>query len=191
MCVARFIHMCDTTHPHVVRNDEVEEVVVSVTWLIYVCGMVHSWVWHDSSTCVMWRREWGSGRALWARNATRHSREWGSGRGRFVCDMTHSCVWHGSFMCVTRLIRMSSGMRQWKRSLYVWQDSFMCVAWFIHVCDMTHPHVWCDDRNEEAGALFVRARNATRHSTPGCKRTLHVGLFCKRVSITRFLLQNV
>jgi len=31
--------------------------------------------------------------------------------------MTHSCVWH---------------------------DSFMCVTWLIHVCDMTHSCVWHD-----------------------------------------------
>jgi len=43
-----------------------------------------------------------------------------------MCDMTHSCVWH---------------------------DSFICVTWLIHMCDVTHSYVryvpyhscvWCD-----------------------------------------------
>jgi len=27
---------------------------------------------------------------------------------------------------------------------YAWLDSFMCVTWLIHVCDMTHSCVWRD-----------------------------------------------
>ena len=30
------------------------------------------------------------------------------------------------------------------RSTPVWKDSFMCVTWLIHVCDMTHSCVWHD-----------------------------------------------
>ena len=25
---------------------------------------------------------------------------------------------------------------------YVWHDSFICVTWLIHMCDMTHTYVW-------------------------------------------------
>jgi len=28
--------------------------------------------------------------------------------------------------------------------LYVWHDSFICVTWLIHMCDMTHSYVWHD-----------------------------------------------
>jgi len=38
-----------------------------VTWLMHVCDMTHSCVWHDSFMCVTWLIH--------------------------VCDMTHSCVW--------------------------------------------------------------------------------------------------
>ena len=27
---------------------------------------------------------------------------------------------------------------------YVWHDSFICVTWLIHMCDMTHSYVWHD-----------------------------------------------
>ena len=27
---------------------------------------------------------------------------------------------------------------------YVWHDSFICVTWLIHMCDMTRPYVWHD-----------------------------------------------
>jgi len=41
----------------------------------------------------------------------------------YVCDMTHSCVWHDSFICVTWLIHM-------------------CDMTNSYVCDMTHSCVW-------------------------------------------------
>jgi len=40
---------------------------------------------------------------------------------RHTCDMTHLYVW--------------------RTHLYVWHDSFICVTWLIHTCDMTH-HIW-------------------------------------------------
>jgi len=27
---------------------------------------------------------------------------------------------------------------------YVWHDSFICVTWLIHMCDVTHSYVWHD-----------------------------------------------
>jgi len=27
---------------------------------------------------------------------------------------------------------------------YVWHDTFMCVTWLIHICDMTHSYLWHD-----------------------------------------------
>ena len=54
-------------------------------------------------------------------------------------DTTHSYAWHDSFMCVTWLIHMCDVIPS-----YVWHDLFICVTWLIHMCDMTHSYVWQD-----------------------------------------------
>ena len=46
--------------------------------------------------------------------------------------MTHSYVWHDSFICVTWLIHMCDMTHS-----YVWHDSFICVTWLIRMCDVT------------------------------------------------------
>jgi len=43
--------------------------------------------------------------------------------------MTHSYVRHDSFICVTWLIHMCDMTHS-----YVWHDSFICVTWLIHLC---------------------------------------------------------
>jgi len=59
-----------------------------------------------------------------------------------MCDVTHlyawheTCLWRDSFTCVTWL-KHTCDMAQ----SYVWSDSFMCVAWLISMCDVTRPHV--------------------------------------------------
>ena len=53
--------------------------------------------------------------------------------------MTHSYVWHDTFICVTWLIHMCDMTHS-----YVWHDTFICVTWLIHICDMTHSYVWHD-----------------------------------------------
>jgi len=53
--------------------------------------------------------------------------------------MTHSCVWHDSFMCVTWLIHVCDMTHS-----CAWHESFMCVTWLAHVCDMTRSCVWHD-----------------------------------------------
>jgi len=50
-----------------------------------------------------------------------------------------SCVWHDSFVCVTWCIHMCDMTYS-----HVWNDAFICVAWLIHMCDMTHSYVWHD-----------------------------------------------
>jgi len=70
-----------------------------------------------------------------------------------MCDMTHSYVCHDSFTCVAllhhsarRVLRIYMCSRVWR----VWRDSFrcmtwlICVPWLIHMCAMTHSHVWHD-----------------------------------------------
>ena len=53
---------------------------ICVTWLIHMCDMAHSYVWHDPFICVTWPIH--------------------------MCDMTHSYVWHDPFICVTWPIHM-------------------------------------------------------------------------------------
>jgi len=48
-------------------------------------------------------------------------------------------VWHDSFTCVTWLIHMCDMTHS-----YVWQDSLICMTWLIHMCDTTHSYVWHD-----------------------------------------------
>jgi len=138
------------------------------SWLIHMCDMTHSYVWHDSSI-----HAW-------------HIGMWQS----FICfaDMTHDsfvCAWHDWFICVKRLIHVcamtnlaqvealgvhNSGMPHpyvwfdsasmcvirliylsthvWHYTIVthsrVWHDSYMCMTRLIRMCDMTHTCVWHD-----------------------------------------------
>jgi len=77
--------MCDTTHCRRTRStllacsyfQGMSLIFVCVTWLIHMCDMTHSYVWHDSFICVTWPTH--------------------------MCDMTHSYVWNDSLICMTRL----------------------------------------------------------------------------------------
>ena len=53
--------------------------------------------------------------------------------------MTHSYVWQDSFICVTWFIDVCDMSHS-----YLWHGSFMCVTWLIHMCDKTHSYVWHD-----------------------------------------------
>ena len=81
-----------------------------VTRLIHTCELTHSYVLYDPIICATWLFH--------------------------MCDMAHSHVWH-DFVCVTRLIHMCDMTHP-----YVWHDSFNGVTGLIHMCDMTHSHVW-------------------------------------------------
>jgi len=103
-----------------------------VTWLIHVCDMTYSHVWHDAFMshdvscpmvailrCVTWLIH--------------------------VCDLTHSCVWHDVFMCVTWRIYESWCELPHGGHSEVCDMTHSCVwLWLIHVCDMTHSCVWHD-----------------------------------------------
>ena len=46
------LHPC--THAHIHMCDTLCDSFMCVTWLIHVCDMTHSYVWHDSFICVTW-----------------------------------------------------------------------------------------------------------------------------------------
>ena len=128
----------------------------SVAYLIHMCAMAHSYVWHISFICVTW---------LNIRDMTHSYVRYDS----FIfvtwlvhmCDMTQSYVWwlihmydmtqsyvwhhvygwHDSFICMTRLIPMCDMNHSYMR-----HDSFISVTWLIHMCehDTTHFHAWHD-----------------------------------------------
>jgi len=110
------------------RNDESRH--TCMTWLIHVCDMTHSCVWHDTHECVMLLMKlcvpWLTCLATWYSNC----------RTTHVCDIHHSFVRHDS-MQVTWFIHVCDMTHS-----CVWHDSFMCVTWLIHVCDMTHSCAW-------------------------------------------------
>jgi len=84
-----------------------------------------------------------------------------------MCDTTHL---HDSFIRVTWLVPICDPICDVTESctpmfrcdmtqLYVWNDSFICVTWLIHMCDMTHSCVWCGS--------FICVRDMT-HSCVWC-----------------------
>ena len=73
MCVTWLIHMCDMTRSYVWHDS-----FICVTWLIHMRNMTHSYVWHDSFIRVTWLI--------------------------YMHDMTHSYVSDDSFICVPWLI---------------------------------------------------------------------------------------
>ena len=68
----------------------IRDSLVCVTWVIRMCDMTRSYVWHDSFICVTWLIH-NSYISLVI--CMTHS---------YVCQgMTHSYVWHDSLVCVT------------------------------------------------------------------------------------------
>ena len=111
-----------------------------VTWLIHMCSnTTHSYVWQHTFIYV-WRTR-GS-KAYWIvfrATLRRLGAAWHALSHTFMGRMTHSYVWHDSFMCVTWLGHMCDVTRS-----YVWLDSFICATWLVHLRDMTRSHVWHD-----------------------------------------------
>ena len=90
---------------------------------------LHVWndLWHDLST--------SSYAYKWAIHFLIHmTYVWHDLRVTWpMCDMTY--VWHD--LRVTWPIDFLTYS-------FVWHDSFICVIWLIHMCDMTHSYAWHD-----------------------------------------------
>jgi len=68
-------------------------------------------------------------------------------------------LWLDSFICVTWPIHMCD-----MTNSYVWHDSFICVTWLIHMCDMTHSYMIESCRTDFQNAPDTRwAAPATLH----------------------------
>ena len=115
------------------------DLFICVTWLVHMCDMTRSYVFHNEFTIHMC--------ALYLVH---------------MCDMTRLRAWHDSFIsatthfisqllivrycqlctntpCVTWLIHTCDMTRS-----CMWHVSFICVTWIFHVCDTTHLLVWHD-----------------------------------------------
>ena len=139
---------------------------ICVTWLIYLCDITHSHVWHGSLmcatriqmsdmthsfTCVIWiyLRVWHDSFTI---SHMWHAAFIGATCLIHTCDMTHSHVWHDSLMafamlldssiCVTWLIRVCDITHS--AVFPTWHESSSCVTWLIPSRDMTHSSVWHD-----------------------------------------------
>ena len=102
-----------------------------VTWLLRVCDMAPSCEWHDSFVCVTWLLHVWHDDNLYTVACERHSR----------CAF-HTYTWDTSHTRQSHVMRMQAD--QTRAFVCVWRDSFMCVTWLIHVCDVTHSCVWRD-----------------------------------------------
>jgi len=151
------IYMCDMTPSHVWQQFTCHT-CEWVTWLpvesFHTC-LNHVTHVHASFTCVTWFNEWHASFTC----ATWFNREndilmlafVGVTQIQELCwCMTHSCVWHDSCTCVIWLNRKNGEIKanicggDANTGAQYMDDSFMCVTWLIHVCDMSHLHVWHD-----------------------------------------------
>jgi len=104
ICVTWLIHVCAMTRSHVWHDT-----IIYVTWHIHMCDMTHSYVWHDSFMCVPWLIH--------------------------MCDMTLSYMWHDSTSLITR--NMTQLLLILSCHIYHTR-SFVFVGLHIHVYTATH-----------------------------------------------------
>ena len=148
MCVTRRVHMCDTTHSYVWHTLCICRVTQHCTApAMHICDMTNSYVWHNSFICATWPIHMQGDAIIYTRFLFVYVT-----RLIHMCDMTRSYVRHDSFVyvtwlshmcdmthiiCVTGLIFMCVCVCVCVR-VYVWPDPSMCVAWRIHMRNMTY-----------------------------------------------------
>jgi len=94
----------------------------------WICDMMHSYMWHNSLTCVTW--------LIVMRNMT-HYHVWHDSLPRVTglittCDMTYHHVWHISLPHVTWLITTCD-----MNHAHVWHNSSSRVTYLMPTRDMT------------------------------------------------------
>jgi len=164
ICLTWAICKCDMTHPYVWHDSRWwRRSYICGIWHVPMCDMTHSYEWHDSFICVIWLPVRMAILNMWDMSHTYLP------RCSFICVTWHNhatnvrshkfiSVWHESFINVTLLIYMRDmtypnvwhdSRPGWRSCVgkvhsYVSRDSFICVTWHIHVCDMIHSHVLHD-----------------------------------------------
>jgi len=132
-CVTQFMHKCDMTHSYV-RHDS----LTCVTWLIHMSASYHINICENICFCFL------SLNRLMTRQSVSVHRIWVLCDMIHMCDMTHWYFWHDlftrdSYVWVTCRIYVSH-----LTHICEWHDSHMWVVWLIHVRDMTHIREWHD-----------------------------------------------
>jgi len=91
------------------------------TWLIHMCDITHSYVWHDAFICLTW-----------------HIR---------ICDMTHLYMWHGAFIFATWLNHMCDMTHSYMWYIHVRVCIYIHVHTFtsrvhMHACIYLYIHLY-------------------------------------------------
>ena len=90
-------------------------------------------------------------RALWSQSGSRLQRKWQKGDMTFhACDLSHTCVTQLTYTCGATRLYLTWLMHMCDMThVHVWHDSSTCVTWLMHswrmhMCDMTYVHVGHD-----------------------------------------------
>jgi len=125
---------------------------IHILWLIHMCDMTRSYVWHDSFICVTW--------LICVMNVWRVSFKCIYVRTSQMCGVIHSNMytWAHHKCGVLSYIYELTLRGTWTRPKYVtwfiqmcdviysnvWRNLFKCVTWYIQMCDTIHSKVWRD-----------------------------------------------
>jgi len=113
--------------------------LICLSWPLNMSDLTHSYVCHNSFTCVRWTIHlylecmesfWLVYRDISLWKITVH-----------ICDMTHSYVLG---VYENPLVSVCHANTCDMPHLYIWHDLFMYVTWPMYMSDMTHSYVWED-----------------------------------------------
>jgi len=114
-------------HHSNVRHDS----ITCATWLIHMCDMTHSHVWHDWYPAQIELLVLNRSTESWDES---HTYEW------VITLIWISRVAHvNALQCIGSTIHTCDRTQSHDR-----HDSFTCATWLIQMCDMAHSHVWHD-----------------------------------------------
>ena len=142
--VTWLVHMCDVTHSYVWHDS-----CICVTRLIHMCDVTHSYVWRDSRDSIICFRR------LVYMCGTHFTLG-----GSYMCDVTHAYVWGDSYVVSQTHNIAKSSMNESCRT-YEWVTSHIGMS---HV---THMKESCRRRTKLPRALWmshVTHMNESRHT---------------------------